>query len=301
MLILLIALLGKVIVKCAKYFIVGFIFLWLLASCASGDPADNSADVVEYASLSEEYFFPLRKDCDSLGTTVKHNVEYFKDVRGDAAITDRMNQIIIDSVFFGAYTSTAFSRADSFPEGFTGMTDFNDAAKAHALMFNTIAMLDEGWEGYWDILSGELDEDWSYYPWYSEIEATFLEPYKHYLSYKIDCWEYTGGAHGNGYCTPIVFDLETGELVTIDDIVPADSRESLKTLFETEARWTNNPDSDYYGEDPIEYDGEIPDYFIVDSYGITWYTQPYEFGPWCIPLALTWEQLRGVVPDEMLP
>ncbi len=300
MIILFIAFIGRIIAKCAKYFIIGFIALCFLCGCSSKEAATSPAEDIKYAELHEEFFFQIRPDIDSIGTNMEYNIQYFADVRGDAALTAKMNQTIIDSVFFGYHTSTVFTHSDVLPAGFTEMSDITDIVKMHALTFHTFALLDEGWEGLYHIVEAEMDEDWCYYPWFGCMETQFLEPYKNYLSYGIDSYEYTDGAHGNEYYVPVVFNLETGDVVKIEDIVPAENMERLIELL-GEATYSNNPEDSEYHES-IGYDSdELPLYFTIDSYGITWYTQPYEYGPWVIPFALTWDQLRGVVFDELLP
>lgn len=299
MIILLIALIGKLIVHFAKYFIFGLFALWLLFGCACSESTDNPSDDVIVSELYERTVFPFIETSDTLGTITEYSIRYFADVRGDKALTAKMNQSVIDSVFFGYYTLPFYTGV--LPEGYVKMTDIRDAIKAHSLLFHTSSMLNGGWEGYYNLTHREDEEDWTYDQWYYSVETDVMEAYKNYLSYDILTYHYTGGAHGHEYRTTIVFNLDGGEVVKLDDIVPSENRERLLDLLKTESTYTNNPEEDGYDLVTGYSKDEIPGYFLIDSNGITWYTQPYQYGPWGVPLALTWNQLKGVVINDLQP
>ncbi|CAN5753043.1 hypothetical protein BH11BAC7_BH11BAC7_26950 [soil metagenome] len=96
-------------------------------------------------------------------------------------------------------------------------------------------------------------------------------------------WEYTGGAHGNGFVEYNCFDLQSGKLLTTDDIFKKGYEEPLRL----KAVEHLDRDPDFFSRDSLELNGNFyitPEGigFFYNSYEITAYVngQPVAFIPW---------------------
>lgn len=96
-------------------------------------------------------------------------------------------------------------------------------------------------------------------------------------------WEYTGGAHGNGYTEYNCFDLHSGKLLTTDDIFKKGYEEPLRL----KAVQHLDRDPDFIERDSLELNGNFfltPEGigFFYNSYEISSYTSgtPVAFIPW---------------------
>lgn len=126
-----------------------------------------------------------------------------------------------------------------------------------------------------------LDEDLAYAPTVFSFESNISPVYYWdgtYLSFVQQNAEYTGGAHSMPYWNGYTFNLQTGEMLALADIISDDEarvKELVTQYFEK-----------YYREDPLMYwenaDDMVFEYITLDSSfylnekGIVFYFAPYE-------------------------
>ena len=247
-------------------------------------------------TYEERFIFSEKENGDTLGTRVEFVVELY-GLLSRAENAGALNEIIRDSIFYGSHFGMSVGSLNLIgivPESIR-KADTRSAAKLYSLAFYLEEHLDEGWEGAYQYAKHFMKHDWEDYAplcWGSYTEARFLDKYKNFQNYGITCDQYTGGAHGNSFYTPLVFDESKGVLLRWTDIIPAERAPALLRLIHEKAvRFYED------GETlPAGFKGDfIPDYFTLDEKGITWYTQPYEWSPQPECFSLLWEDLQNLL------
>lgn len=163
--------------------------------------------------------------------------------------------------------------------------------------------------------------------WDKYTEGMFTGTYgKKMTGYKVTDYSYTGGAHGMSSETCLVFNMKTGDRVSLDDIFRDDSRDILTSLLTRHAKdgktgndtavkdgngtpAAKDADSDDADLTDNAGTGSISDYllvteveptenFTVDDEGVTFVYNPYEIAAYAagtVRLTLTWDELDGLL------
>ena len=143
------------------------------------------------------------------------------------------------------------------------------------------------------------EEEAPFLNWGFDRRGAFGETFDHYVNYTVDQYEYMGGAHGMYGTFPLVFDLNNGQVVSWNEVVPGVSTEKMTELI-TAHRLDDL--KDMIGEEAID-EGDIffhetiepSDSFTVDAKGLTFYYQPYDIAPYVfgvITIPVPWEELK---------
>ena len=109
--------------------------------------------------------------------------------------------------------------------------------------------------------------------WDKYTEGMFTGTYgKKMTGYKVTDYSYTGGAHGMSSETCLVFNMKTGDRVSLDDIFRDDSRDILTSLLTRHAKdgKTGNDTAVKDGSDTVYtvkalVDGEYTDSLVLDG------------------------------------
>jgi hypothetical protein len=143
------------------------------------------------------------------------------------------------------------------------------------------------------------EEDAPFLNWGYDYKGAFGEPYKQYVNYIIDQYQYLGGAHGMYGTFPIVFDTKTGERMEWQELVPNVSEERMAELL-LQHRFDDL--DEVIDEDDLDRDNiffsdtvEPSPWFSVDKDGLTFYYQPYDLAPYVfgiITIPVPWEELK---------
>lgn len=125
-------------------------------------------------------------------------------------------------------------------------------------------------------IRAEYDEDFPAYSISSSIhEITYVDDT--YLSYCQAGYEYNGGAHGMPYRIGYTFNLQTGELLTLSDVI-GNSEEELKEMVGRyfEEQISKEPENYWEGsvESVKEWTDFNSDYYLTEE-GIRFYQGPY--------------------------
>lgn len=131
--------------------------------------------------------------------------------------------------------------------------------------------------------------------WEDRIEGCFAGIYKDWINYQLSYYNFRGGAHGIQTVSHIVFDKNTGETVTEDNIFTGDYKEAIAALLRESATASIKADAPELVElldlPSISPNGN----FSVSQDGIEWTFQPYEVGPFALGIVtaqLSWSQLK---------
>lgn len=115
--------------------------------------------------------------------------------------------------------------------------------------------------------------------WSDIIEGYFAGQNGPYRSYIVNLTDYTGGAHSNSTTRAFVFDLNDGNLVTLDDLFVPDFNDILTDILNQHvAESVSEEDLEAMFESPISPTGN----YILTSDSITFIYNPYEIGPYSI-------------------
>lgn len=257
-----------------------------------------SCNTITIKTYEEAFQFPLAEAGDTLGTYVAFNLEYCGSFKGDKALTEKMNKTIRDSVFFGEWAGILPQERKYLPSTYRD-GDFHSCAKIAALILHLNEVWNEGLFGaenyymhqgryFWEEEDDDdNDDDKGVMTWYAITEGSFLSKYKNFQNYWIENDIYSGGAHGNTFYTPIVFNMDNAEVVRITDIIPEENNGLLLKIA--------NEKGHYQGHGILYQGDTMPERFTMDETGITWYTQPYEWGPDVMDFTLSWEDLAPVL------
>lgn len=122
-------------------------------------------------------------------------------------------------------------------------------------------------------------EEWPQYFSYTSglSEISYFD--NHYLSFCQSEEDYLGGAHGMPIQIGYTFDLQTGDRLTLVDVI-ANSEEELKNIVTKyfEKAILANPDQGYYWNDALDSVRELTDLessFYLTEKGIRFYFGPY--------------------------
>ena len=116
---------------------------------------------------------------------------------------------------------------------------------------------------------------------------------RHLQTYSATYSDYTGGAHGMYGVINNVFDLDSGEVVTLQDLFAADYREGVTALLKQSLETylaENEAEEDMVFGQPAPCDN-----FSVSEEGVSWTYNPYEIAPYAvgaIELTVSWADLK---------
>ena len=131
--------------------------------------------------------------------------------------------------------------------------------------------------------------------WEDKISGVFTGDYKNWYNYLITYYSYRGGAHGIQTVSQLVFDKETGEIVTENQLFAEGFTEPVSELMRASIK------TEFEAEDPellqlVEMDFVVPNgNFSVGANGIQWVFQPYEAGPYALGIvtaSVSWKELK---------
>ena len=154
------------------------------------------------------------------------------------------------------------------------------AAKINAVMSEVLDNLSDHDADKQDAMAWYEDagEDNAWFPSYSfdtEVsKITYLD--EKVLGFEMNGYDYYGGAHGMPSKTNYLFDLETGERLTLGDLVTVSEEELDSIVIDA---YKNNGEWEYYWEESENTIAEGISYettdFTVTEDGLKFYFYPY--------------------------
>lgn len=139
-------------------------------------------------------------------------------------------------------------------------------------------------------------------PWWVGVQATVDARVGRVLTLRVDTESYTGGAHGLALRVYWLFDLGTGEVLGLDDLVVEEKREELRRVVEARFREVRDlaPDEDLEEAGFFVESGNLPltGNVAVGRDGLTFQYHPYEVAPYVAgptTVPVPWAELDGLV------
>lgn len=137
---------------------------------------------------------------------------------------------------------------------------------------------------------------------YQLIVTSDIDVYDRTLSYVIDGYQYTGGAHGIGWTKGLNYSLDTGEMLSLGDFFSDEQQSRLPSALVTllcRQQGIGQPDREKLAEQGYYPDDIKPtDNFRVSATGITFIYNPYEIG--CYAVGKTEIELPYAMIDQLL-
>jgi hypothetical protein len=169
-----------------------------------------------------------------------------------------------------------------------------DEAKASSIEEATAAFFDS---------FGEDGEQYGQ-RWSNEIDWDIHNNAHHVLSFALNKYYYTGGAHPNYMSQNFNFNLNNGKLIQLSDIFEGDYKKILLQAAEKELRKQQDipakaPLSDFIFEDELT----LNDDFYLSPEGITFVYDPYEIAPYAfgtITLPIAFKDIKSIVKKDGL-
>ena len=129
--------------------------------------------------------------------------------------------------------------------------------------------------------------------WEDEIEGSFTADLNKNKCYTLTYSSFRGGAHGMYTITYLVFNPQTGTLVTEDDLFQEGYKDPVSALMRESLSATMADDKEAL--ESIMLDKVVPNgNFCPDDKGISWMFQPYDIAPYAlggISVDVSWEKL----------
>ena len=144
-------------------------------------------------------------------------------------------------------------------------------------------------------MSQESGEPYASLNWEEYITGSFSPESHGTVSYTIERYVYTGGAHGMSSETAINFNRRTGEEIDEDDFFTDGSESQLSSLLTQKAsEYMKNSGNGSLFVDKVEPN----DNFRVSDEGVTYIYNPYEIAPYSsgiIKLTLKWPEIENIL------
>lgn len=141
-------------------------------------------------------------------------------------------------------------------------------------------------------------------PWTLEAYSKVLRSEEQWFVLAIDTYIFTGGAHPNSFRIILNFDLETGDLITLDEVVK--DYAAFSTLAEKNFRKLKGieksvslVEAGYFMED-----FKLSTQFALTPTGLQLFYNTYEIAPYVVGVTefeIPYEQSKGLIHDDFLP
>lgn len=146
----------------------------------------------------------------------------------------------------------------------------------------------------------------SWYSYYRKLDSSIDFYEKDLLVYRVDLYEYTGGAHGIYHSGFMNINLQTMTPLAMDDIFVGDYTEPLTELLWQQLMQDNDVSSREELEDMgFGLTGDLMpvNEFILSKDGITFYYNVYEFAPYVmgpVEIKLPYSKISHMLSDEKI-
>ena len=126
------------------------------------------------------------------------------------------------------------------------------------------------------------------------------------LTYTIQGYKYTGGAHGLGWRTGLNYDIDSGKQLTLHDFLSDAQVDALPEILCKQLCYDKGVDADNYFDSLTEigyYPNEIQpsENFRLINGGLEFFFYPYEIGVYAVGLTsiiVTFSELEEVAPND---
>ncbi len=234
----------------------------------------------------QNYTFAGVNRCDTTKNAgVDVSVDYIllkDDTEGARKINDSLRRLAVNSIVGWLDSATVAGNPDV-------QTDLAKAASQFATDYEIMRKDMGSLGGCWEV----------------KTTADTMHVGNKALTVKYETFAYTGGAHPNSSMSFYTFNRETGQMLTLSDMVSDTT--ALLTVVEKAFRKQQDllPQNNLEEQGYFLHDGRffLPGNVGMSSKGMVFYYNPYEIAAYAIgPIQLTipYEQLNGILRDSWL-
>ena len=187
---------------------------------------------------------------------------------------------------------------ESIVTGFLGQNIDLNTSNDSLLHYSGMEYFRKYVEGNRDLYDGGMSFNWE------SIKTSYIGM-NHYglLVYRIESYGYTGGAHGMGASSFLVFDTESMKELRLDDIFIPDHEYELKQLLERSFRTNYFVGAEQSLKEAGLFENEIPptENFFLTENSIGFYYNPYHLAPYAMGaqvISLLWDEVEHLVRED---
>lgn len=123
------------------------------------------------------------------------------------------------------------------------------------------------------------DEGWMNYE--TIIHSKNLYNANRFWGFSIECYSFTGGAHGMTTTSYTVVDLNSGKVLSLNDLFAESDYNLISRMLRQQLADDLSTTVDKLGEKSYEADNiVVDDNFMISDSGITWLFNPYDIAPY---------------------
>ena len=242
-------------------------FLFILSACEFG--AKKPAIVEEETP-------------DAIPTFVEYEIEALDEKSGPCELDSLSTQCATYTVEYPVITGLLSEQATA---------KINENIKSTIFDYAFLTEKPESFQSLIDELSTEYASILKEYPdysssWSMEINSDIIYQDSSFISVASTIYSYTGGAHPNSYQVYRSFDLETGNPITLADILMPGFEDELNQAAEIEFRMLKEiPPSEELKDKGYFFEGGnfvLNDNFAIINKSLVFYFNPYEIAPYAV-------------------
>ncbi|MEO6166740.1 MAG: DUF3298 domain-containing protein [Chitinophagales bacterium] len=242
----------------------------------------------EVRSLEKSFKYQWRKNAkgESLGCSAAYTYCYVLNMK-DALVEKKINEALLNTDARGNETAAQLKALtiESMEDEFDTYSDSYEETFTDSVAEEDEEYMDESPQTY----------NWDYQEAYSVIYNE-----QSILSVKEFDYSYSGGAHGNYSFSYQVYNLQTGDVLQLNDLFYSNKSKELTAIAEQQLR----KDRGIGANSSLSDSGllidklELKEDFFIDHGGIGFTYNPYEIASYAdgpITIYLKWEQVRALI------
>lgn len=169
-------------------------------------------------------------------------------------------------------------------------------------MEQEVATLDQAAQAFIDDYEEYASVDFAM-PWTLEAYSEVLRADDHWFVLAVDTYVFTGGAHPNSFRMILNYDLKTGRLFSLDEVIKD------KRAFSAVAEAIFRKEKGIQQDTPLEQAGffmedfKLATQFALRPAGLLLFYNTYEIAPYVVGVTefeIPYEQIQGMIHDDYL-
>lgn len=266
-----------------------FATLVSLASCVSGTSSQGNNESVTFDVIKVDTVCPLFKNIDKPACHLSLEME-----APSPSVGQVISKPLQDAIISLSMNEDLQRRSESDMNKMTGLF-------VHDYLINYLSEGKSALEDYDEDLRSA--EEWMSYE--ERVSGKVLYNANNLISYQVNIYSYTGGAHGNTALRNLVFDCGQCYQLHMGDVFIYSSTSDIADMMcqELIKQFDGKSIETLCNEGVLfqPFNLTPSENFYVDDKGITWTYDPYEIAPYAtgiITITLSWEQLYPYIDSE---
>lgn len=276
-------------------------FLFFLSSCNSDKTANNFNDESQNTDMPlSHHQFKLKANADS-ATYVQKSLQ--KEIAPVSPKAEEQTQISIQYPYIQNFKNEAIK--DSVNAIILELLLLNTADE---IAYNSLEERLESFIREYEMAKNEMENELVLpSSWTCEVKIEVVLNTDKILALRFFEMNYTGGVHPNSFTRYFNFDMETAEIIRLEDILTEGYRKDLLKIAERcfkEAMGVEQ--STPISSTPYEFPGGkflLPRNFALSATGLRFCFNPYDIGPYSlgtIEFEVPYDAIMGILKQEAI-